>query len=111
MNRGTSRNLYLASLGALLVVPPIAFFAQFVLPISILNRPLYGAILTTAVVSSILWLIGYVGALVKMARLNQWVWLVLLILFAPITMLVYIFAGPTKPAATAGYARVEQIPP
>jgi hypothetical protein len=30
--------------------------------------------------------------------LGQWVWFILLIVFSGITMLVYIFAGPTQPA-------------
>jgi hypothetical protein len=115
MKRATSRNLYLAALAVLLIVPLALFIAapgsagwhmggHFVAPFLSL------AVVLDVVVSSVLWFIGYIGALVKLARLNQWLWLVLLIVFAPITMLVYIIVGPTKPATTA-YVRAEQIPP
>ena len=50
------------------------------------------------VVGSVFGIIAWIGALVKTARLGQWLWFILLIVFSGITMLVYIFAGPTKPA-------------
>jgi len=38
--------------------------------------------------------VGYIGALIKMARLDQWIWFILLLAFSGVTMLVYIFVGP-----------------
>ena len=39
-------------------------------------------------------LIAWIGALVNLARLQQWVWFVLMFLFSPICLIVYLFAGP-----------------
>lgn len=50
------------------------------------------------VVGGVFALIAWIGALIKTAKLGQWVWFILLIVFSGITMLVYIFAGPTQPA-------------
>src|SRR5579883_1698707 len=46
------------------------------------------------VVGGIVAFIGYLGALIKMAQLEQWLWFILLLVFSGITMLVYIFVGP-----------------
>jgi hypothetical protein len=54
-----------------------------------------------AVVSSILILIAWIGALVRTAQLGRWGWFVCLLVLSGITMLVYIFAGPTTPANPA----------
>lgn len=52
-----------------------------------------GALLVAA--GSLLALIAWLGALIKTARLGRWGWFVFLLLFSGITMLIYIFAGPT----------------
>lgn len=39
--------------------------------------------------------IAWIGALVKTARLGRWGWFVCLLIFNGITLLIYIFAGPT----------------
>jgi len=46
------------------------------------------------VVGAITSFIGYIGALIKMARLDQWIWFILLVAFSGVTLLVYIFVGP-----------------
>lgn len=50
------------------------------------------------IIAGILGLIAWVGALIKTARLSQWLWFVLLIILSwtGIMMLIYIFAGPTE---------------
>jgi uncharacterized protein (DUF486 family) len=53
------------------------------------------------IVGSVFALIAWIGALIKTAKLGQWLWFILLIVFSGITMLVYIFAGPTQPKAVA----------
>ena len=80
MERKTSRNLYL--IGLLLVI-----IASVLLAVGGIGA-----------VGGILAIVAWIGALVKTARLSQWLWFILLIVFSGITMLVYIFAGPTKPA-------------
>lgn len=55
-----------------------------------------GALLVA--LGSLLALIAWIGALVKTARLGRWGWFVFLLIFSGITMLIYIFAGPTTSA-------------
>ena len=52
-----------------------------------------GALLVA--LGSLLALIAWIGALIKTARLGRWGWFVFLLLLSGITMLIYIFAGPT----------------
>ncbi|HEV8190331.1 MAG TPA: hypothetical protein VGP82_02445 [Ktedonobacterales bacterium] len=55
--------------------------------------------------ASILALIAWIGALIKTAQLQRWVWFVCLLLFSGIAMLIYVFAGPTtaKGQVPAGF--------
>lgn len=46
-------------------------------------------------IAALLAVIAWVGALIKTARLRRWGWFICLLLFSGITMLIYIFAGPT----------------
>ncbi len=54
-----------------------------------------GVVITS--LSAIPFLIAWIGALVNLARLQQWVWFILMIFFSWITLLVYLVAGPTTP--------------
>lgn len=38
--------------------------------------------------------VAWIGALVNLARLQQWVWFVLMFVFSGICLIVYLFAGP-----------------
>ncbi|HYX50182.1 MAG TPA: hypothetical protein VE843_10595 [Ktedonobacteraceae bacterium] len=61
------------------------------------NLPLFitGVILLS--LSAIPFLIAWIGALVNLARLQEWIWFVFMIIFSWITLLVYLIAGPTRP--------------
>jgi hypothetical protein len=61
------------------------------------NLPLFiiGVIILS--LSAIPYLIAWIGALINLARLQEWVWFVLMLIFQWITLLVYLFAGPTTP--------------
>ncbi|BCL83037.1 hypothetical protein ccbrp13_55020 [Ktedonobacteria bacterium brp13] len=48
-------------------------------------------------IGGILVLIAWIGALIKTAKLGRWGWFVCLIIFSGITLLIYIFWGPTTP--------------
>ncbi|HEY7342028.1 MAG TPA: hypothetical protein VH591_14205 [Ktedonobacterales bacterium] len=110
MERSTSRNLYLIGL-VLEIVGIILFIVGTTAAIatsdangvpSDAGATSFGilgliAILVLAV-GGVLALVAWIGALVKTAKLGQWLWFILLIVFSGITMLVYIFAGPTQPA-------------
>jgi len=63
------------------------------------NQTLFilGVILVS--VSAIPYLIAWIGALINLARLQQWVWFVLMLIFQWITLLIYLIAGPTRPSA------------
>ena len=78
------------------------------------NPALFVAGVAIAVLAGIPHLIAWIGALVNLARLQQWVWFVLMLLFSSICLLVYLIAGPTTPAApqNPSYApRPDQPPP
>ena len=61
------------------------------------NLPLFITGVTLLSLSAIPFLIAWIGALINLARLQEWVWFVLMLIFSWITLLVYLFAGPTTP--------------
>lgn len=61
------------------------------------NPALFVTGVIIASLSAIPFLIAWIGALVNLARLQQWVWFILMIFFSWITLLVYLIAGPTTP--------------
>lgn len=109
MERKTSRNLYLIAIlleivGAVLFAVgagAAAATANSDGTLSATGGTSFGILsiiaLLVIVVGSVLALIAWIGALIKLAKLGQWVWFILMFLFSGITMLVYIFAGPTEP--------------
>ncbi|HZU68493.1 MAG TPA: hypothetical protein VFA09_14545 [Ktedonobacteraceae bacterium] len=118
MSKALSRNLYLIGL-AVTIVAIILLFAGLAgsqtytdasgyTQASIGNPALFGISIFLFVVAGIINLVAWIGALVKTAQLGRWGWFICLLLLSGITMLVYIFAGPTTPAtpqvAAAGYA-------
>lgn len=108
MSKANSRILYLMGLGiCLLATFPLIFglvgsttttgIANGVheTQVTALGNPvLFWLAIGMYVVGGITAFVGYVGALVKMAQLEQWVWFILLLAFSGVTMLVYIFVGP-----------------
>jgi hypothetical protein len=56
-------------------------------------------------------LVAWIGALVALGRLQQWVWFVLMILFSSITLLVYLIAGPSILSLTQPRAAFPGAPP
>ena len=111
MERKTSRNLYLLGLvlgiiGAILFAVAGGTAVALMNPDGTLNTGAGAGLgvlvivaLAAFLVAAVLGLIAWIGALIKTARLSQWIWFVLLLLIGPITMLIYIFAGPTEPKA------------
>ena len=55
-----------------------------------------GALLVA--LGTLLAVVAWLGALIKTARLGRWGWFLCLLLFSGLTMLIYIFAGPTTSA-------------
>ena len=64
------------------------------------NAALFWLAIGMYVLGGIIAFVGWLGALIKMAQLEQWIWFVLLLLFSGIVMLVYIFAGPETRATS-----------
>jgi hypothetical protein len=117
MERSTSRNLYLAAI-VLGIIATVLFFVGGAAAAAATTTNPDGTVNTTAgagvgimlIIAFIVWavagilsFIAWLGALIKTARLGQWLWfvLVLLLSWTGIMMLVYVFAGPTKPASAS----------
>ena len=73
------------------------------------NLPLFIVGVIILSLSAIPYLIAWIGALVNLARLQEWVWFVLMLIFQWITLLVYLIAGPTTPAGVPQYS--QYMPP
>ncbi len=69
------------------------------------NLPLFVAGVIIASLAGIPYLIAWIGALINLARLQQWVWFVLLFLFHWIVLLIYLIAGPTTPPGIPQYSQ------
>lgn len=101
MSKPLSRLFYLVSIlfaiaGALLIAR--GFAEHRVLPNGSLhpyNAPaaVIGIILCSLAI--VLALAAWFGALVKMVRLRRWGWFICLLIFSGISLLLYIFFGPT----------------
>ncbi|GCE10420.1 hypothetical protein [Tengunoibacter tsumagoiensis] len=114
MSRSLSRNLYLIGLVIIIIgVVLIGVGAAQGTTTTTLNSGgtvttpnnagLFLAGLALTIIGSIPIAVAWIGALVKTAQLGQWIWFILLIVFSGVTMLVYIFAGPTTPANSNNY--------
>jgi hypothetical protein len=73
------------------------------------NLPLFIVGVVIASLSFIPYLIAWIGALINLARLQQWVWFILVLIFHWIALLVYLIAGPTTPPGVPQYA--QYMPP
>ena len=73
------------------------------------NLPLFIAGVIIVSLSAIPYVIAWIGALVNLARLQEWVWFVLMLIFQWITLLVYLITGPTTPAGVPQYS--QYMPP
>ncbi len=71
---------------------------------SIGNVPLFVTGIVIACLAGIPFLVAWIGALVNLARLQQWAWFILMLIFNWITLLVYVIAGPTTPRGVPQYA-------
>ena len=73
------------------------------------NLPLFIVGVIILSLSAIPYLIAWIGALVNLARLQEWVWFVLMLIFQWITLIVYLITGPTTPAGVPQYS--QYMPP
>ena len=72
------------------------------------NLPLFIAGVIIAALSGIPYLVAWIGALVNTARMQQWVWFVLVFIFHWIALLIYLIAVPGTPR---GYQQYQQYMP
>lgn len=104
MSRSLSRLFYLASIliaiiGYLLVARGYAH--STILPNGTRHPAHVTSVVIGIILSSIAGVLGlaaWVGALFKTARLHRWGWFICLLLFSGITLLLYVFFGPTTPS-------------
>ena len=75
------------------------------------NLPLFILGVVIVSLSGIPYLVAWIGALVNLARLQQWVWFVLVFIFHWIALLIYLIAGPTTPAGIPRYGQYPQYMP
>lgn len=80
------------------------------------NPPLFVAGIILASLAGIPHLIAWIGALVALARLQQWVWFVLMLLFSSLCLLIYLIVGPdvsraAAPQYASQYAQRPDAPP
>lgn len=113
MERATARNLYLIALVLVIIGGVVAGIgaasalsaAQSATDSTAASTAFAGGgilsliALLVLLVGSVLFTIAWIGSLIKLAKLNQWTWFILMLLFSGITMLIYIFAGPTEAKA------------
>lgn len=53
-------------------------------------------------ISAILWLVAWIGALIRSAKMQSWVWFVIVLIFSGLGTLIYaLFAPPDRPALAA----------
>ena len=114
MSKASSCILYLIGLGiCLLATIPLIFGligsttttsvvngAVTTQLLSLGNPALFWLAIGMYVIGGITAFAGYIGALIKMAQLEQWLWFILLLVFSGVTMLVYIFVGPETRAGS-----------
>lgn len=101
MSKSLSRTLYLLGIllaiaGSILLVR--GYMGGTILPNGTMHpvhagSAVIGAVLDVAAV--VLGFVAWVGALVRTAQLRRWGWFICLLIFSGITMLLYIFFGPT----------------
>ncbi len=68
-----------------------------------------GAILW--LVTAILWLIAWIGALVRSARMGSWVWFVIVLIFSGLGTLIYALFGPSDRPTPTTYPPTSYPPP
>jgi hypothetical protein len=52
------------------------------------------------IIAGLIWLVAWIGALVRSAKMGSWVWFVIVLIFSGLGTLIYAIAGPAdRPAA------------
>jgi hypothetical protein len=106
--------IVLAIIGVAVFVPSFATAARHCTPEQINTNTcsvrMNGAETVGVVIGSILWLISaviwivaWIGALVRSARMQTWVWFVIVLIFSGLGTLLYALFGPLDHPATTGY--------
>ncbi len=106
--------LVLAIIGVVLFVPSFASAASHCTQAQLNNNTcaitLHGAQAAGVVIGSILWvisaliwLVAWIGALVRSARMGSWVWFVIVLIFSGLGTLIYVLFGPSDRPAMTNY--------
>ena len=62
-------------------------------------------------ISAILWLVAWIGALIRSAKMQSWVWFVIVLIFSGLGTLLYALFGPSDRPALATYPMGGYPPP
>ena len=63
------------------------------------------------IVGSVVFLIAWLGALVRAARMQDWIWFIILLIGSGIATVIYGFVGPDRYPLTATYLSPAGYPP
>ena len=55
------------------------------------------------VIAGLLWLVAWIGALIRSAKMGSWVWFVVVLIFSGLGTLIYAIAGPAERPAMTNY--------
>jgi hypothetical protein len=99
MRKSSSRILFLGGILGFIFGEIVTFFASMNQTASSPKIALLILSLLLTLIGVVLLTIGWIGALIRTAQLARWGWFVCLLVFGPVTMFGYIFAGPTTPIA------------
>ncbi len=61
--------------------------------------------------SAVLWLIAWIAALIRSARMQTWAWFVIVLIFSWLGTLIYAFFGPRERPAPTMYPPTSYPPP
>lgn len=106
--------IVLAIIGAAVFVPSVATAArhctQQQMNTNTCNLNLHGAQAAGVVIGSILWviagllwLVAWICALVRSAKMGSWVWFVIVLIFSGLGTLIYAIAGPADRPTAPNY--------
>src|ERR1051326_5423406 len=55
------------------------------------------------IVSGVLWLVAWIGALIRSAKMGSWAWFVIVLIFSGLGTLIYAIFGPRDPPTPTAY--------
>ena len=106
--------IVLAIIGVAVFVPSFATAARHctpeqinanTCPVTLSGAETVGVVIGSILwlISAVIWIVAWIGALVRSARMQTWVWFVIVLIFSGLGTLLYALFGPSDHPATTGY--------